>query len=244
MAAIQRVLYGSSGWSGLCGSFVARKARLAMTQRWGPASRDSGVARGSSPHLFLGSLGEGASRPWSDPQNPPDPSDPHTPSRRPAPSDGASRTANRPAVIADRLGSAATTTRLTSRAGRQIAEPGYPDPDWDRRGIGLGARGLHLGRARRNHMPRSNAGPGLNTIGFVVATIAAVSPFSIATSQMPTLPVLQNGFAAGGMTVAVNYGTGDGASAYALAASWGPASARFQVSGAIGGVSPEVGSSW
>ena len=93
-------------------------------------------------------------------------------------------------------------------------------------------------------MPRSNAGPGLNTMRFVVATIAAVSPFSIATSQMPTLPVLQNGFAAGGMTVAVNYGTGDGASAYALAASWGPASARFQVSGAIGGVSPEVGSSW
>lgn len=93
-------------------------------------------------------------------------------------------------------------------------------------------------------MPRSNAGPGMNTIRFVVATIAAVSPFSIATSQMPTLPVLQNGFAAGGMTVAVNYGTGDGASAYAIAASWGPASARFQVSGAIGAVSPEIGSSW
>jgi hypothetical protein len=69
-------------------------------------------------------------------------------------------------------------------------------------------------------------------------------PVSIATSQMPSVPVLQNGFAAGGMTVAVNYGNGDGASAYALAASWGPASARFLVSGAIGGVRPETGSSW
>ena len=93
-------------------------------------------------------------------------------------------------------------------------------------------------------MPKPDVVPAIGTLCLLVATIATLSPCSIASSQMPTVPVLQNGFAAGGTTVAVNYGTGDGASAYALAASWGPASARFQVSGAIGGVSPEFGSSW
>jgi hypothetical protein len=78
----------------------------------------------------------------------------------------------------------------------------------------------------------------------LVVLVAAVVPLSAATAQMPTVPVLQNGFAAGGMTLAVNYGSGRGSSAYALAASWGPASARFQISGAIGGVRPDTGSNW
>jgi hypothetical protein len=65
-----------------------------------------------------------------------------------------------------------------------------------------------------------------------------------AHGQMPSVPVLQNGFAAGGMTLAVNYGSGTGSSAFALAAGWGPASARFQLSGAIGGVRPDSGGSW
>lgn len=61
---------------------------------------------------------------------------------------------------------------------------------------------------------------------------------------MPTVPVLQNGFAGNGLTLAVNYGSGGGSDAYALAAAWGPASARFQISGALGGVRPDTGSSW
>lgn len=78
----------------------------------------------------------------------------------------------------------------------------------------------------------------------VPALVASALPFSAGASQMPAVPVLQNGFAASGMTLAVNYGSGQGSSAYALAASWGPASARFQVSGAIGGVRPDTGSTW
>src|SRR5262245_49543961 len=61
---------------------------------------------------------------------------------------------------------------------------------------------------------------------------------------MPTVPVLQNGFAGNGLTLALNYGSGSGSDAYALAAAWGPASARFQISGALGSVRPDTGSSW
>lgn len=61
---------------------------------------------------------------------------------------------------------------------------------------------------------------------------------------MPTVPVLQNGFAASGVTLAVNYGDAKESTAYALAAGWGPASRRFHISGALGGVRPDTGSSW
>ena len=63
-------------------------------------------------------------------------------------------------------------------------------------------------------------------------------------AQMPTVPVLQNGFASSGMTLALNYGSGQGNDAYALAAAWGPASRRFQISGALGGVRADTGSTW
>jgi hypothetical protein len=79
---------------------------------------------------------------------------------------------------------------------------------------------------------------------FSIAAIGAGLPVAAAGAQMPLLPVLQNGFASSGMTLAVNYGSGSGSSAYALAAGWGPASARFQISGALGGVRPDTGSSW
>jgi hypothetical protein len=69
-------------------------------------------------------------------------------------------------------------------------------------------------------------------------------PVVTAGAQMPLLPVLQNGFASSGMTLAVNYGSASGSTAYALAAGWGPASARFQISGALGGVRPDTGGSW
>ena len=63
-------------------------------------------------------------------------------------------------------------------------------------------------------------------------------------AQMPGVPVVQNGFAASGMTLAVNYGSGTGSTAYALAFGWGPTSARFQISGAVGGVRPDTASTW
>lgn len=83
------------------------------------------------------------------------------------------------------------------------------------------------------------------TIARAAALVSAIVAGSrAAPAQMPTIPLLQNGFAGGGMTLAVNYGSTSGSSAYALAAGWGPSNARFQVSGAIGGVRPDTGSTW
>jgi hypothetical protein len=76
------------------------------------------------------------------------------------------------------------------------------------------------------------------------ASVALIIGGAAASAQMPTVPVIQNGFASNGMTLAVNYGSGSGSTAYALAAGWGPASARFQISGALGGVRPDTGSTW
>ena len=63
-------------------------------------------------------------------------------------------------------------------------------------------------------------------------------------AQMPTMPVLQNGFVSTGMTLALNYGSASASTAYALAFGWGPAAGRFQLSGALGGVRPDSGSTW
>ena len=46
------------------------------------------------------------------------------------------------------------------------------------------------------------------------------------------------------MTLAVNYGSAKASDAYAIAAGWGPASRRFQISGALGAVRPDTGSTW
>ena len=63
-------------------------------------------------------------------------------------------------------------------------------------------------------------------------------------AQLPTIPVLQNGFTSSGMTLAVNYGSASASTAYALAFGWGPSSNRFQISGAVGGVRPDTGGTW
>ena len=76
-----------------------------------------------------------------------------------------------------------------------------------------------------------------------IAAIGASAP-RLASAQMPTVPVLQNGFVSSGMTLALNYGSGSGSTAYALALGWGPASSRFQLSGALGGVRPDTGGTW
>jgi len=87
--------------------------------------------------------------------------------------------------------------------------------------------------------------PSFQTIaGAIAAGIAFSFAPVIARAQMPTVPVLQNGFASRGMTLALNYGSGTGSDAYALAAGWGPASQRFQISAAIGGVRPDTGGTW
>lgn len=78
----------------------------------------------------------------------------------------------------------------------------------------------------------------------VAACAALALSAATAAAQMPTLPVLQNGFSSTGMTLAVNYGSATGSSAYALAVGWGPANGRFQISGALGGVRPDSGSTW
>jgi hypothetical protein len=87
--------------------------------------------------------------------------------------------------------------------------------------------------------------PSFRTIAGAIAACAAssIAPGS-GGAQMPTVPVLQNGFASRGMTLALNYGSGTGTDAYAVAAGWGPASQRFQISGAIGGVRPDTGGTW
>jgi hypothetical protein len=78
----------------------------------------------------------------------------------------------------------------------------------------------------------------------ICATIVAAASSTTIVAQMPTVPVLQNGFASAGMTLAVNYGSGTASTAYAAAVGWGPASGRFMVSGALGGVRPDTGSTW
>jgi hypothetical protein len=51
---------------------------------------------------------------------------------------------------------------------------------------------------------------------------------------MPGAPVLQNAFSNPGFAVAANVATLGGASSYAGAAAWAPASGRFQLSGGVG----------
>ena len=78
----------------------------------------------------------------------------------------------------------------------------------------------------------------------ILATLVTAASSTTIVAQMPTVPVLQNGFSSTGMTLAVNYGSGGGSTAYAAAVAWGPASGRFMVSGALGGVRPDTGSTW
>jgi hypothetical protein len=77
-----------------------------------------------------------------------------------------------------------------------------------------------------------------------LAVIGSSTVVSGLRAQMPTVPVLQNGFVSNGMTLAINYGSTSASDAYALAVGWGPASGRFQLSGALGGVRPDTGGTW
>jgi hypothetical protein len=78
----------------------------------------------------------------------------------------------------------------------------------------------------------------------ICAAIAVALCGGVVGAQMPTVPLLQNGFTSTGMTLAVNYGSAKSSDAYALAVGWGPRSQRFQLSAAIGGVRPDTGGTW
>ena len=75
-----------------------------------------------------------------------------------------------------------------------------------------------------------------------LAALALIAAPSVATAQLPGMPVLQNAFGNPGLTVAGNAGFGAGNSAYAFAMSFAPGSGRFQFSGGAGLYSPENGS--
>jgi hypothetical protein len=56
----------------------------------------------------------------------------------------------------------------------------------------------------------------------------------LAAGQLPGAPVLQNAWASPGIVAAVDLAGGSDGSTYAAAASWAPASGRFQFSGGVG----------
>lgn len=66
------------------------------------------------------------------------------------------------------------------------------------------------------------------------AAFGALMGAQRAAAQMPGVPVLQNAFSNSGFAVAGNVATLGGASSYAGAAAWAPASGRFQFSGGVG----------
>lgn len=68
----------------------------------------------------------------------------------------------------------------------------------------------------------------------IVALAAMIAAASTADGQMPGAPVLQNAWAAPGFVGAVDIAGGSDATVYAGAASWTPASGRFQLSGGLG----------
>jgi hypothetical protein len=83
----------------------------------------------------------------------------------------------------------------------------------------------------RDEIPRSD-----RRVLWVVRIAAAAMTMLAgwAEAQIPNAPVLQNVWASPGMAGALNVGGGGGGSVYAVAGSWTPASARFQLSGGVG----------
>jgi hypothetical protein len=64
-----------------------------------------------------------------------------------------------------------------------------------------------------------------------------VSLTTLAGAQLPGAPVLQNAWATPGIVGAINIGGGSDGTVYAAAASWTPASGRFEISGGAGSLS-------
>jgi hypothetical protein len=70
-------------------------------------------------------------------------------------------------------------------------------------------------------------------LALVAATFLA-APTSAIGAQIPGLPILQNAWAAPGVVVALDAGSGSGGSTFAGAASWAPAGGRFDISAGAG----------
>lgn len=66
--------------------------------------------------------------------------------------------------------------------------------------------------------------------------VLSLCPLMQAAAQLPGAPVLQNAWASPGVVAAVDAsgGGGSGGSVYALAGSWAPGAARFQLSAGVG----------
>lgn len=73
-----------------------------------------------------------------------------------------------------------------------------------------------------------------------LAAVLVAASVRAADGQMPGLPVLQNAFANPGITVAGNVGYSADALAYGAAAAWAPGSARYVISGGVGGLTTDV----
>jgi len=75
----------------------------------------------------------------------------------------------------------------------------------------------------------------------LLSLAAATAPLGAAASaQVPGLPVLQNAFGNPGLSAALNFGSGGGASTYVGAASYG--AGRLILSGGVGAFVPDSGS--
>lgn len=87
-------------------------------------------------------------------------------------------------------------------------------------------------------IPRRSVDQAVRVFFLLVATTSAVA------AQLPSLPLLQNAWANGGVTVAANGGSSELGTAYAAALAWSPQARRFQISLGAGVFSPDEGSDW
>lgn len=77
--------------------------------------------------------------------------------------------------------------------------------------------------------------------GPAALALAALVPATALRGQMPGAPVLQNAFANGGVTVAVNHGSSKDLSLLGGALAWAPGTGRFQMSAGLGRATPDRG---
>lgn len=93
------------------------------------------------------------------------------------------------------------------------------------------------------HFKRPFAGSFAGWFGRVGAAVALASAFVLsARAQMLGAPVLQNAFTNRGLTVGVNFGTGDDLTSYGAAAAWSPMSGKYQFSAGVAYLDPKNGS--
>lgn len=80
-------------------------------------------------------------------------------------------------------------------------------------------------------------------VGWLGAMLVMAAGTSAAGAQMVGAPVLQDAFLNPGVTLGLNFGSGEQAHTYGGAAAWAPSSGILQVSGGAALLDPSVGSS-